>query len=601
VSLLRLGLGLGAMTLLAAASAPLVASPQHAIAMHGRPALEPGFTHFRYANPDAPRGGSLVQGLAGTFDSLNPFIVNGLPLQQIRGYVIESLMTRGYDEPFTLYGLLARTIETDDERSYVSFELDPDARFADGMPVLAEDVLFSWALLRDKGRPNHRAYYAKVTDARATGERTVRFDFPHAGDRELPLILALMPVLPRHATDAETFEQTSFRPPLGSGPYTVANLRPGESVTLRRAPQYWARDKAVSKGFWNFEELRFDFYRDGNTQFEAFKRGLIDVRAESDPGRWEQGYDFPAARDGRVIREALPSGVPKGMSAFVFNLRREIFSDIRVREALGMLFDFEWLNRTFFHARYQRTRSYFEGSELSSYGVAADAREREILAPFHGSIREDILAGRPKQQPTDGSGRDRDQLKRALALLAEAGWELKGTQLRNVRTGKPFAFEILVNTKDQERLATAFARDLRRAGIVPTIRAVDAVQYDRRRQTFDFDMIQALWSASLSPGNEQAFYWGSDAADAPGSRNYIGLKSPAVDASIAAMLSARERPEFVSAVRALDRALLSSFGVIPLFHLPEQWLARWSYIRRPPHTPAYGYLPETWWRETVSP
>lgn len=580
---------------------PAMAAPRHAIAMHGEPALPADFSHFAYANPAAPRQGRLVQALGGTFDSLNPFIVNGLPLQNTRGYVIESLMTRGYDEPFTLYGLLARSVDTDEDRTYVTFEIDPDARFSDGVAVSPDDVVFSWGLLRDKGRPNHRTYYSKVTRAQVIGERSVRFDFADARDRELPLILGLMPVLPRHAIDAEAFDKTSLKPPIGSGPYIVSDVQSGDSVTLRRNPAYWARDKAVSRGFWNFDEVRFDFYRDANTQFEAFKRGLVDVRAESEPGRWEEGYDFSAVSEGRVIKEALPSGLPKGMSALVMNTRRPVFSDIRVREAIGLLFDFEWINRNFFFGKYQRTQSFFEGSELSAPGRPADARERAILKPFESAVRADIMQGEWSVAQTDGSGRDRGLLKRALALFAQAGWELKGAELRETRTGERFAFEILVTTNEQERLVSAFARDLRRAGIAPRIRVVDAVQYDRRRQTFDFDMMQSRWDASLSPGNEQAFYWGSEAADAHGSRNYMGIKSPAVDATIEAMLMARDRPDFISAVRALDRALLSQFAVVPLFHLPDQWLARWSHIQRPSHTSLYGYLPETWWRGPAVP
>jgi len=377
----------------------------------------------------------------------------------------------------------------------------------------------------------------------------------------------------------------------------VAEVRPGERVTLRRNPDYWGRDLAVSRGFWNFDEIRFDFYRDGNTQFEAFKRGLYDVRAETDPARWEAAYDFPAARENRIVKEAFETGLPKGMTAFVFNTRRSPFDDIRVREALGLLFDFAWVNRNFFFDLYRRTTSYFESSELSSHGRAADARERALLAPYPQAVRADILAGTWSPATTDGSGRDRGTLRRALALLSAAGWELEDTVLRQRETGKLFAFEILVTTRDHERLALAFARDLNRAGIEARVRLVDAVQYDRRRQTFDFDMMPNEWGASLSPGNEQSFYWGTAAADEPGSRNYMGAKNPAIDAMIEAMLAAASREDFVAAVRALDRVLLSGFYVVPLFHLPQQWVARWSGIERPAATSLYGYLPETWWRQ----
>jgi peptide/nickel transport system substrate-binding protein len=577
-------------------AAAAATNARRAIAMHGEPALEEGFAAFRYVNPDAPKGGRLVQGVLGTFDSLNPFIVKGLALPQLRGLVFESLMARGYDEPFTLYRLLAQSIETDAERSYVTFTLDPRAAFADGRAVTASDIIFSWQLLRDHGRPNFRTYYVKVTGATATAERTVRFDLVGSADRELPLILGLMPILPRHATDPARFEDTTLAPPLGSGPYRVAEADAGRSLTLRRNPDYWGRELATNRGFFNFETLRYDFYRDVNSHMEAFKAGLYDVRSEIDPGRWETAYDFPAVRDGRVVKEEFPYGLPKVMTALVFNTRRAAFADIRVREAISLLFDFEWLNRTFFFGRYRRTASFFEDSELSARGRPADAAERALLAPYPGAVREDVREGTWSPPVSDGSGRDRETLRRALALVRDAGYELAGTVLRR-RGGEPFGFEFLVAERDQERLATAFAQNLRRAGIELRIRTVDAVQYDRRRTEFDFDMIEYRWDQSLSPGNEQAFYWGSAAADEPGSRNYMGLRSAAADAMIAALLKARERAEFTAAVRALDRVLMSAIFVIPLYHVPTQWVARWAAIRHPDATSLSGYLPETWWRD----
>jgi peptide/nickel transport system substrate-binding protein len=577
------------------------AEPRHGIAMHGEPALPAGFTQLPYADPAAPKGGRLVQGVLGTFDSLNPFIVKGIAPQSIRGYVVESLMARGYDEPFTLYGLIARAVETDAQRSYVTFHLDPAARFSDGKPITVEDVIFSWQLLRDKGRPNHRTYYAKVAKAEAVGEHAVRFDLSGSEDRELPLILGLMPVLAKHAVSPETFEETSFAPPLGSGPYVVSAVDPGKSVTLKRNPAYWGRDLAVNRGFWNFDELRFDYYREANSHLEAFKRGLYDVRSELDPGRWQTAYDFSAVRDGRVIKEAFPTGVPKTSAYFVFNTRRAIFSDLRVREAISLLFDFEWINHSYFFDLYRRTASYFDGSELSSHGRPADGRERTLLAPFPDAVRADVLDGTWSPPVTDGSGRDRATLRRALDLLTAAGYELRGTELVERKSGRPFTFEILVTARDEERLALLFTQSLKRAGIAARVRMVDAVQYEGRRLAYDFDMIENRWDQSLSPGNEQAFYWGSAAADQPGTRNYMGVKSPAVDAMIAALLKAESREDFVAAVRALDRTLISGFYVIPLFHLPAQWIARWSTIGRPAATSLYGYLPETWWHNAKGP
>jgi peptide/nickel transport system substrate-binding protein len=590
-------MGLVAGLLLAGGLTATAGEPRHGIAMHGEPAMAAGFSAFPYVNPAAPKGGRLVQAALGTFDSLNPLIVKGVPAVSVRGYVIESLLTRGYDEPFTLYGLLARSVETDEARSYVTFRIDPAARFSDGTPVTAEDVIFSWQLLRDKGRPNFRTYYVKVAKAEAIDARTVRFDLAGSNDRELPLILGLMPVLAKHAVDPETFEETTLKPPVGSGPYVISEVDAGHSVTLSRNPAYWGRDLAVNKGLWNFDTLRFDYYRDANTQFEAFKKGLSDVRVETDPGRWETTYDFPAVRDGRVIKEAFPTGLPQGMSGFVFNTRRPVFGDIRVREAIALLFDFEWINKNFFFGQYRRTMSYFAGSELSAYHRPADARERALIAPFPDSVRPDVLDGTWALPESDGSGRDYDTLRRALALLKSAGYELTGTELRHRASGRRFGFEILVTTKDQERLAIAFSRNLRRAGIDAHVRVVDAVQYDQRRITFDFDMIQYRWEQSLSPGNEQAFYWGSAAANEEGSRNYMGVRSAAIDAMIAAMLKATARDDFVAATRALDRMLLSGIYVVPLFHLPGQWVARWSYVRHPAKTPLSGFVAEAWWRE----
>lgn len=600
------GLLIVALTaVVAAGGGPAQAQQQgharHGIAMHGEPALPADYTHMPYANPDAPKGGRLTLGVVGTFDSLNPFIVRGLPVPQIRGHVVESLLGRGHDEPFTLYGLLAESVETDEARSEVTFRINPAAKFSDGTPVLAEDVLFSWALLRDKGRPNHRTYYAKVAKAEALGERVVRFDFGGTNDRELPLILGLMPILPRHATDPATFEETSLKAPMGSGPYRVGEVRQGARVTLMRDPDYWGRDLPINRGLWNFDEVRLDYYRESNAAFEAFKRGLYDAHVETEPGRWQTGYDFPAARDGRVIRRAVASGVPRPVEVMAFNTRRPLFADRAVREALTLLFDFEWVNRNYFFGLYARDGGFFPRSELSAYRVPADARERALLAGEADAIRPDILDGTWTLPSGDIAGRDRRALRRALGLLAGAGYELRRNVLHDRRTGKPVTFEIMVTTREQERIALALVRDFRRAGIEAVVRNVDAVQFDHRRLAYDFDMAPARWDQSLSPGNEQAFYWGSAAAATQGTRNYMGINDAFVDRMIGALLAARERADLVAAVRMLDRALMSGFYAIPVHNHPAQWIARRSGIEWPARTALSGPLVESWWRAPAQP
>lgn len=564
--------------------------------MHGIPLYPVDFQHFSYVNPQAPRGGRLTLGLLGSFDSLNPFIVRGLAVQQLRGHVFESLMVRGYDEPFTLYPLVAQGIETDAARRFVTFHLDPRARFSDNTPITAADILFSWRILRDQGRPNHRQYYAKVADARILDSRVIRFDLAEGQDHELPLILGLMPVLPSHAIRPEEFDTTSLLPPLGSGAYRVDDVRPGEQVILQRNPDHWARDLPVSRGFWNFDEIHLDWYRDAATLFEAFRKGVVDIRAESDPGRWVQGYAIAPREKSRVVQEEFTSAQPAGMRALVFNTRRSLFADRRVRQALALLFDFEWLNRTYFHGRWRRCESYFNNSELSALGRAADASE-EALLPQDAALDADIRGGTWRAPRSDGSGRDRAQLRQALDLLAKAGWQLKGGRLQKP-DGSELAFEIMVHSRDQERTALAYSGWLTRAGGRAQVRRVDPVQYEARRQNFDYDMIEAEWGVSLSPGNELAYYWSSQAAQEPGSRNYMGLADPFVDRAITRVIAVEERRDLVSAVRALDRLLINGHWVVPLHYAPQQWVARWSHIGRPRQTSQFGYLPETWWRES---
>ncbi len=562
-------------------------SIDHAIAMHGEPALAKGFAHLPYADPAAPRGGRIIFGLQGTFDSLNPLVVLGVAPDAVPRYVQQSLLFRSADEPFTAYGLLASKVELNDDRTRLAFEIDPRATFSDGQPVTAEDVRFTFDMLRTKGKPFHRSSLGRVTRVEVPSLRRIEFELGDGSNRELPLVIGTVPIFAKHATNAETFAETSFKPALGSGPYLVSDVKPGEALTLKRRSGFWAEDHPLTRGLFNADEIRYDFYRDANTLFEAFKAGLYDIRLEGDPTRWMTGYDVPAVRDGRIVREALRFEAPKGMTGFVFNTRRTVFADVRVREALGILFDFEWANRNLFHGVYRRAGSFFADSELSALGVAADAREKALLAGFPGAVREDVLAGTWTPSATDGSGRDREQARKALDLLQGAGYALHDGVLRHSKSGEALTFEITVTSRPQERLALNYAASLTRLGIAVTVRLIDDVQYWRRLSTFDFDMIQWTWPASASPGNEQVGRWDSSNAERKGSLNYAGVKSPAVDAVLKTLLSARERADFVASVRTLDRLLISGFYVVPLYYLPETWLARSRDVVLPARRPAY--------------
>lgn len=588
----RLILPIAALLISASCAA---AEPAHAIALHGAPKEPPGFTHFSYVDPMAPKGGRLTLGSSGSFDSLNPLIVKGSPVPGVRDFTIESLMARGLDEPFTLYGLVAETIEVPEDRSSVTFNLNPKAHFSDGQPITADDVIFSLELLREKGRPNHRTYFSKVAKSERLSEHAVRFIFDAAGDREIPLIIALMPVLPKHAIDPGAFENTSLSPPIGSGPYRVGKVDPGRSVTFVRDPNYWGRDLPVNRGRFNFDEIRFDYFRDGSVMFDGFKSGLIDLWPEEDPRRWANGYDFPAIRDGRAVKREFEIGIPAGMTGLVFNTRRRVFADTRVREALIYLFDFEWINRTLYAGLYSRTQSYFERSILSSHGRPADARERELLAPFAKDVTPSIMNGTYRFPSTSGSGRTRENQERAFHLLQDAGYELRGGKLVNRETGRQLEFEILAVSNAQEGLLLSFARDVERLGIKVNVRVVDSSQYQQRLTEYDYDMIQNTWSSSLSPGNEQLFRWSAQSAKVPGTYNFAGVENPAADAMIQALLEAKTEQDFVSAVRALDRVLLSGNYAIPLFFIPKQWLSYWVRLQHPEATPLFGYNVDSWW------
>ncbi len=557
--------------------------------------MRPAFHTFGYTDPAAPKGGRVVLGQTGSFDTLNPLIIRGEPVAGIREWVYETLMARGFDEPFTMYGLIAKSVDVPDDRSSVTFHIDPAARFSDGRPVTADDVIFSMEVLRERGRPNHRNSYKKVARTERLSDLSVRFVFDGSGDREMPLIMASMPVLPKHLLTPETFERTTLVPIVGSGPYTIAAVDPGRSITYKRNAGYWGRDLPVNRGRFNFDEIRYEYFRDMSVQFEAFKSGVLSVRTEDDPKLWSSGYDIPAKRDGRMLMREIETGLPAGMSALAFNIRRPVFQDPRVRRGLLLLFNFEWVNKTLYHGLYKRTESFFERSFLSSAGKAADARERELLAPFPDAVLPEVMEGRYRMPVSDGTGHNRENAREAFRLFSEAGYVIESGRLVHKDTRQPLGFEILAGSTVQQRLIASFVSDLAKLGIAARLRVVDSAQYQSRLKDYDYDMIQTAWPSSLSPGNEQVFRWDSRTADTPGSFNFVGVKNPAVDALIKRMLEAKGEEEFTSAVRALDRVLLSGHYVIPLFHASRQWVAHWKQVKGPERFPLWGYNLDTWW------
>ncbi len=582
-----------AAAFLALMVAPASAAPKHGIAMQGEPALAADFTHLPYANPDAPQGGQLRQAVTGSFDSTNAFIVKGTAATGIRTYVFESLMGRNWAEPFSLYGLLAESIDVSDDRQTFTYKLRPEAAFSDGSPVSAADVVFSMETLRDKGRPNFKNSYSKISKIETPDDRTLIFH-QQAGDRELPMILGLMPILSKAYWRGRTFEDSTLDPILGSGPYVIGGVKPGETVIYKRNPNYWGKDLPIAKGLWNFDELRIDYYRDANAAFEAFKSGLADIRTEGDPVRWATGYDFPAVKAGQVTLEKIEQRSPAPASGFAFNTRRKIFADVNVREALVMAFDFEWANTNLFSGAYQRTYGYFSGSGLSSLGKPADDLEKAVLGEA-AALRADFLDGSYRLPVSDGSGRDRRMLRQAVGLLAEAGWTVTDKGLTN-QGGEQFAFTISVQSKDQEKIALHYQRTLQAIGIKAEVRLIDSAQFASIQKSYDYDMIPATWFNSLSPGNEQKFYFGSDGRIVEGTRNYPGIADPGVDRAIAAMLDATSRQQFEAAVRAEDRLLVSGFYTVPFYDAGGQWVARWNHIGRPEQQPLPGFETTTLWR-----
>ncbi len=568
------------------------AESRHGIAMHGEPAYSADFQNFSYVNPDAPMGGELRIGRTGSFDTLNPFTVKGKKVWSMRQYVFESLMTRGWDEPFTLYGLIAESIDVPEDRSSATFHINPRATFSDGEPILADDVVFSWDLLRTRGRPNYRSYYSKVMTVETLDDRTVRFNFGEV-DRELPLIIGLMPVLPSHAVDPENFERTTLDPPIGSGPYIVDRVDAGRSVTYRRRPDYWGRDLAVMSGRHNFDTVRIDWYRDSNALFAGFKTGDIAFHGEGNPVKWDRVYDIPVIERGDITKATLAHGRPSGMMGFVFNLRRPAFEDIRVRQALSLMLDFDWINNNLFGGSRERIVSHYTNSVLETRGpiTGGEAALLDGLGPQFDP--ETVQAGYTPPL-SSGNYSARSAARRALRLLNKAGWSVEGGVLTNA-AGEPFRFAITLVDSDLEKIALTFADALKRIGIVVDVRTVDSAQYQRRLNEYDYDMIVFRWTASLSPGNEQAFRWSSEVVDNPGSFNYAGVRSPVIDRVIEALVAAGTHEEFVTAVHALDRALMAGYFVIPLHYDKVDRVARWFYLGIPEKQSLYGYQTETWW------
>lgn len=584
-------------------STPLPAEKKHALSMHDTPKYDSSFTHTNYVNPDAPKGGRIRFAVVGTFDTLNPFVIKGNPPAGLslltEQLVFEGLMERSVDEPFTVYGRIAESAEMAPDRSWVLFTLHSKAQWSDGKPVTAEDVLFSFNLLKEKGRPNLRLFYQKVSKAEKVGENAVKFTFkidPDLKDYnpEAPMLMALLRILPKHALEGEDFEKLTLEPIPSSGPYKIKDYQLGKSIVYERRPDYWGKDLPINRGRYNFDIVQFEYYRDNTVAHEAFKRHEYDVRAPHDPKEWIHAFNFKAVSSGEVIKEDFPVQGPVGMRAFVFNTRREIFKDPRVREAINLAFDFEWMNKNLFHGTYKRTTSFFDNTEL---------RHQETPR----GLEKDYLFALPEKHPKlmfeetfpVPSYKNREELRQALSrakmLLREAGWKIRDNILIHTKTGKILQFEILLYNPKDEKLALALSQNLKPLGIKVMIRTVDPAQYERRHTTFDFDMTLWTWGHTRSPGLEQTYYWSTSAADQEGSRNYAGIKSKSIDWLCHRIAHAKSRDELEAACRALDRVLLWGYYVIPLFHEDQRHLAYWNHFGKPKYDPSVGIHFTSWW------
>ncbi len=575
------------------ASPALAQSGQHGLALHGAPKNPKTFKHFDYADPDAPKGGELRMAAIGTYDTLNPFTLKGISAVGA-GLVFETLMASSLDEPFSQYGWVAETVTMAPDRSWVSYTLRPEARFHDGKPITPADVVFSFETLRDKGHPSYRSYYKDVVKAEKTGPREVKFTFKRAGNTELPLIMGQLPVLPKHYWEGKDFTATTLEPPLGSGPYKIENFSQGRSVVYGRMNDWWAKDLPVNKGRYNFDLMRYDYYRDVTVALEAFFAGRYDVRLENIAKEWATAYTTDAVKNGLIIKQEIKNELPSGMQAFIFNIRRPVFQDKKVREALGYAFDFEWSNKNFAYDAYKRTDSYFANSELAARGLPSP-EELKILEPYRGKIPDEVFTTAFKPPVTDGSGNARENLRKAAELLREAGWTLKNGKLYNAN-GEPLRFEIVDQSPLFERWVQPFLRNLERLGVQARLRIVDTSQYQNLMDNFDFDMTIHVFPQSLSPGNEQRDFWSSPQADMKGGRNRIGIKNPVVDELVEKIILAKDREELVTLCRALDRVLLWNHYVIPHWYIGGYRLAHWNKFGQPSIAPKYGLsFPESWW------
>jgi peptide/nickel transport system substrate-binding protein len=584
-------------------SGTVSAEPQHGIAMYGDPALPPDFVSFPQANADAPKGGNLTLSVSGSFDTLNPFITNGSPVEGVAALTFETLMARSFDEPFTLYGLLAESIETDDARSFVEFTLREGARFSDGSPVTVEDVLWSYETLGTVGHPRYHTAWKKVASAEATGPRTIRFTF-NTEDRELPLILGLRPILKKAEFDGKDFEATSLDTLTGSGPYVVDQVDPGVSITYRRNPNWWGADLPVNRGQWNLDTIRYEYFANPVAIFEAVKTGAITAYREENLAKWSNRYDFPAITSGDMIKLEVPHDRPSGIIGFVMNTRKPQFQDWRVREAMIEMFNFDFVNQTVTGGAAPRITSYFSNSPFGmTPGTPADGEVLAMLDPFKADLIPGTIEGYALPQ-SDGTPGNRAGLRRALALMEEAGWIIGDDGVMKNAEGTPFAFEILLTLGQDEAasIAAIYTEALKGIGIQATVAMLDSAQMKARTDTFDFDMTYILRTMSLSPGNEQTLYWSSEAADTEGSRNWMGVKSPAIDAVIATMLAARSQEDAAAAAQALDRLLTAGRYVVPFWFADRNLIVHRKELKHPETVQLYGdwgnsYLPALWWYE----